>query len=746
MSIKNFLARVFTAAGDELARAASTQVTFTAADVTAMADNIGSAGTQLTVAGASRPAENAIMAFACIIARREAVGSAPLMVTDAEDNVIESGPLVQLLEHPNGEDDWAQYIRKLETSLTLHNVCAFHIGKEVDGVPQELIPLHPEGLQAIPGYHVQTGVPRIVKWRYTDPTTREQREFDPDEVIVHLGYNPHAPLASLSAQNVLTRTIKSDLAAREQNLAMFLNDATPRGYLHTDGKSTEAQMQAVLNTWNGAYQGYLNRHKTAALWGGVKYDRVQLTPAELEFFESLRSMRIDYYMAFRVYPAMLAEMTGETGLSQGSSTESQRVAWWEDVGLPELSLIASLHQRVAERFGKAAAGLRVGRSLTRIERGVLARKDRRPRGTSYIWFNDSAIPALARMRYSRIESALKLSTGMGYLPDDANDYLQLGLPPHPDNLGRVPFSLQVVGEAAEPPQPPPPPVEEQAKTRGEKLFAALDRLENLCRADQHLSPIRKFIAKREKEVARKLSGFFIDQMGRVLKRLELHGQELNRADDSAKKAKDLLTAVFPRSEEDPQLLARLAPLIGTHLEDGIKLFQDRVGIQPANPLTVDASPALRKAIETRKIQGLKINDTTERELREIFVTAFEEGATTMQTGDMVAEYYKNNCRGENAARPMTAARTQTSGIVNEGQMIAAREAGDLLKFWIHGSPEDPRETHIDAAARYDEAHAITLEEPFNVDGDEMDAPGDSSADISNTANCTCIVGFRKATP
>jgi hypothetical protein len=42
-----------------------------------------------------------------------------------------------------------------------------------------------------------------------------------------------------------------------------------------------------------------------------------------------------------------SEMTGETGLSQGSSTDEQRVAWWEDVGIPELDTISGMLQQVA---------------------------------------------------------------------------------------------------------------------------------------------------------------------------------------------------------------------------------------------------------------------------------------------------------------------------------------------------------------------------------------------------------------
>jgi hypothetical protein len=150
-----------------------------------------------------------------------------------------------------------------------------------------------------------------------------------------------------------------------------------------------------------------------------------------------------------------------------------------------------------------------------------------------------------------------------------------------------------------------------------------------------------------------------------------------------------------------------------------------------------------KALEGRKIQGLKVNDTTEEALRDIFKAGFEAGSSLSEISDKIAGYYKDNCVGEDSVRSMTAARTQTAGIVNEGQLLAAKEVGGLRKYWIHGNPEDPRETHIEAASTYDSSNAIGLEDMFIVGGEKMDGPGDSGADISNVANCSCSLGFVK---
>jgi HK97 family phage portal protein len=745
MGLKQFFGNLASLArGAVLTR--ETVQTMTSTQLAAQSALTGAISQQLQVAGSSRPAENVILAYACITTRRDAIASAPIMITDAEEKAIESGPVYELFQKPNAENDWDRYVRILETHMTLYNIIAILPVGAPGAEPDELVPLHPAGLRADIAVHEPSGTPRVWKWRYIDPVTGAQKEFERDEVIIQMGYNPHAPMAALSPVIVLDRSIKTDICAREQNLGLFLNDATPKGYLHSDQMMNKDQALEALSVWNDAQRGYLNRHKTAALFGGLKHDRVQLSPQELEFLESLKSMRIDFYMAFRLYPAMLADMTGETGLSQGNSTESQRVAWWEDVGIPELKLIASLHQQIADRFS-GSGSLRIGRSLSRTERYSLARK-RRPRSTpTFIWFNDSAIPSLSRNRLAKVDADTKLCA-LGYKPDEMSEFLDLGLPPHPDNIGRVAFSTTTIGEGAIPEGTTTKSTKETQGAQKEKEpdpLARLDRIEQLVRAagPKRTASVRRaldqFVGPREKTAAKRWSRFYVEQRGRVLARMD----ELKRADIVRSAEDDLLGRIFPRSVEDPQLIARLSPLWAEHLADGVKFFATETGIKVSNSLMIAEEPRLQEALAARTIQGLKVNATTEEDLRGILSKGFEAGASTAEIGDSIAEYYKDNCVGEMSARAQTAARTQTSGIVNDGRMIAARDVGGLKKFWIHGSPKEPRESHLAAAQQYDEAHALELDEPFIVDGEEMDSPGDAGASSENVCNCTCGLGFTK---
>ena len=204
--------------------------------------------------------------------------------------------------------------------------------------------------------------------------------------------------------------------------------------------------------------------------------------------------------------------------------------------------------------------------------------------------------------------------------------------------------------------------------------------------------------------------------------------------------------VFPKADENAALSARIEPVLRDLIVDGVTYMANEAGISPASSHTLGQDPRLEAAVKARSIKGSSINDTTEEALRGIFQQAFESGASNVEIADQIAEYFATNCIGADSVRPMTAAQTQVAGCVNDGRMLAARDVGGLEKYWIHGHPQNPdaaRPSHVAAAETYSAENAIALDDKFVVDGEEMDAPGDSNASAGNVCNCTCSVGFRK---
>ena len=715
----------------------------------------GASGSQAVATGTLRPAEHAIMVFGCLSARRDAIASVPAMLTDAEGNPVEHPAALRLLASPSRGLSWDQHIRAIETYLALYDAAAIlPIGDPVD----ELILLHPAGLKAVMGAHAQAGTPAVLAWEYTDPTTGRQKNFSPDEVIVNFGFNPHAPLAPLSPLNVLRATIEADLTARQMNLTLAKNDATPPLALKTTQPMTKDQADEVRDQWNSLHQGVSNRGKVAVLWGGLDITKLSLTPAEMEYIAGLKFLKSDYYIAFRVRPAMVADLSGETGLSQGNSGSKQKVEWWEDVGLAELSLIASMHQPIFDRLVAAPARpARTGRAPLALARHLRRAARAADSPGAFLWFNDGVIPALAENRLTKI-AQLKDLVGLGWTPDDVSTWLDLGLPPHPTNVATLPMNLIPASDLAN--SAPARPVAASGEpvrsvAAPDALTRALGALEGAvvraaAAAEEAPSIPARFRAakarfdrlaeQRIRAAARRWSRYFVEQRGRVLERAKqiglARGGSLARANVG-----QILDELFPMGAENEELVKRLAPIWTEHLRDGWELTADQVGGK--FPSFQIEDPRIREALKARSIQGSKVNETTREELRAILEQALDDGATVTEIGDRVAEYYAENI-GESAARPMLAARTQLAGIVNDGQMAAARSAGNLMKSWLHGGSNEPRAGHLRAQTDY-VRNPIGLDEKFVVNGFECDAPGDAGLPVEEVANCTCMVVFETAT-
>ena len=107
----------------------------------------------------------------------------------------------------------------------------------------------------------------------------------------------------------------------------------------------------------------------------------------------------------------------------------------------------------------------------------------------------------------------------------------------------------------------------------------------------------------------------------------------------------------------------------------------------------------------------------------------------------------------NEVSAIRAARTMITAVENKARFESAKraeEAGAIMgKIWISVSDARTRPWHAQAASDY--ADPIPMDEPFIVNGEEMEEPGDPSASGSNTYNCRCslgrkVLGFKSILP
>ena len=84
------------------------------------------------------------------------------------------------------------------------------------------------------------------------------------------------------------------------------------------------------------------------------------------------------------------------------------------------------------------------------------------------------------------------------------------------------------------------------------------------------------------------------------------------------------------------------------------------------------------------------------------------------------------------------ARTETHGSGNYGAKKQAESTGlNMRREWIAAdNPGRTRDAHEDANEQI-----VDMDQPFIVDGESLDYPGDPSGSAANVINCRCAVGY-----
>ena len=107
----------------------------------------------------------------------------------------------------------------------------------------------------------------------------------------------------------------------------------------------------------------------------------------------------------------------------------------------------------------------------------------------------------------------------------------------------------------------------------------------------------------------------------------------------------------------------------------------------------------------------------------------------------------------NEVSAIRAARTMMTTVENKARFESAKDAESagvvMGKIWMSVSDARTRPWHAQAARAY--ADPIPLDEPFIVNGEEMEEPGDTRASGMNVYNCRCslgrkVLGFKSTLP
>ena len=218
-------------------------------------------------------------------------------------------------------------LETLASQLLLHGNAFVQVTRDASGAPAELFALRPERVAVLAG---ADGWPEAYRYTVGEKVlTLPIEDADGWPQVIHLkGYHPaddHYGAGCLAAAH---EAVAIHNAASAWNRALLENAARPSGALVFDardgGTLTGEQFERLKAELQGAYAGAGNAGRPMVLEGGLKWQAMSLTPADMDFAGLKAAAARDIALAFGV-PPMLLGLPGDN--TYANYREANRALW-----------------------------------------------------------------------------------------------------------------------------------------------------------------------------------------------------------------------------------------------------------------------------------------------------------------------------------------------------------------------------------------------------------------------------------
>jgi HK97 family phage portal protein len=228
-------------------------------------------------------------------------------------------------------------LEALATHLLLHGNAFVETGLDLGGLPAELWVLRPERMRLETDGN---GWPLAWLYQVGGRVQRHAAQGDAQAPgILHLkAFDPLDDHLGAGAAEAASEAIALLQAAGRWNRSLVANAARPSGALvldPDDGPLSAEQFGRLRDEIEAGFQGAQNAGRPMLLEGGLKWQPLALTPAEMDFQRAREAAARDVALAFGVPPMLL----GLPGDSTHANYAEANVALWRLTILPLLTRI-----------------------------------------------------------------------------------------------------------------------------------------------------------------------------------------------------------------------------------------------------------------------------------------------------------------------------------------------------------------------------------------------------------------------
>ncbi len=248
-------------------------------------------------------------------------------------------------------------LETLASQLLLHGNAWVQIMKDARGRPVELFALRPERVSAVLG---EDGWPTAWAYRVGETVlTIPVLDEDASPNVIHIkGFHPSDDHYGAGCLSAADQAVAIHNAASLWNRALLDNSARPSGALVYDtgdsGGLTADQFDRLKSELSSAFSGEANAGRPMLLEGGLKWQSMALSPADMDFATLKAAAARDIALAFGV-PPMLLGLPGDS--TYANYREANRALWRLTLLPLSSKLLAALCEGLATWFPNAKLSL-----------------------------------------------------------------------------------------------------------------------------------------------------------------------------------------------------------------------------------------------------------------------------------------------------------------------------------------------------------------------------------------------------
>lgn len=288
-----------------------------------------------------------VIAYQSINKVAEAVASIEWEVWKGDKQLSES-PLLDLLAKPNPMQSGQVFMTNKVAYLMIAGN-AYDEQVTVGGTPRELYTLRPDRMKITPS---RFGFP--LSYTYELNGRKVVFEVDPNTLESDINhtklFNPLDDWYGMAPIEAGAYAVDQHNESMTWIQSLLQNSARPSGALVTSDKEIlgEEAFNRLKKQTDEQYSGARNAGRPMLLEGGLKWEQMGLSPADMSILETKYSAARDISLAYGVPPQLL----GIKGDNTYANYAEARLAFWEDTALPLVKFIgADLTNWLGPQFG-----------------------------------------------------------------------------------------------------------------------------------------------------------------------------------------------------------------------------------------------------------------------------------------------------------------------------------------------------------------------------------------------------------